>query len=88
MSTEYVFIDVNSEDGIEIGGKPSLETLCRKIGCRTLELVKLSPHYALLIDSEGELSNRPVNKWATRLLQKGTGTDDFIVGPAILVKEG
>ena len=87
MSTEYYFIDVNANQGIMIEGKVNLDSLCSKIGCRLLESVDLSPHHYFLIDEEGKLSNRQVNKFATRVLQEITGTDDFIVGPVILVKE-
>lgn len=63
-----------------------LETLQKAVG-GYIETVPLSVHRLLIVDEEGKLKNKPVNKKATIMLAEAWNTShlvDIIVGDVVI----
>jgi hypothetical protein len=66
-----------------------LEEMQKLVG-GLIEIATLENGDTLVFDEEGKLKEKPINEEATKLYRDGSLfiNDDFIVGDAIVVKEG
>ena len=65
----------------------SLEKLQEIVG-GYIRIVKLSDGRTMIVDEEGLLKNKPLNKPATELAQPSIHSNDYIVGNVVVLDKG
>ena len=81
-----ILIYANGDCTFSLDEKPTLQSLQHAVG-GYIEVLDLSPRWAMVINEEGKIEGLPVNYGATTIAREHNALrgDDVIVGNAVIV---